>query len=447
VTVNLQTGIATGEGTDTILNVDSVVGSAFADTLLGNAGANWLYGRDGDDVLLGLDGNDTLSGDGGRDLLFGGAGDDVINGGTVDDQVWFYNSAAGVTVNLELGTATGEGNDTITNVESVIGSQFNDNITGNDANNVIAGLDGGDRLYGQGGDDRLEGGAGNDTLSGGSGSDVLLGGIGNDVFWYGNQDDTSDVQLGNDQLYGEDGDDTLNVRILTGGGRNLLLDGGAGNDHFVLSNSSFLPSSFQVVGGSGNVTIELYGGNPDASTWQIDAGDGNDVVRFFNAPLSTLTLGTGQDVVEIANILTFDRLVIMDFAAGASGDQMNLVPWFAANLEGWDGSANPFGVAGFARLLQSGADTLVQIDLNGGGNAWQTLATFQNVTATALTAAQLGGYPTDGLSGQADLFGDDPQPVSAIPVDDYLAFDHLQREDAFDFHLTNSLPSWEIGAL
>ena len=33
-------------------------------------------------------------------------------------------------------------------------------------------------------------------------------------------------------------------------------------------------------------------------------------------------------------------------------------------LSGWDGNSNPFG-SGYMQLVQSGADTLLQIDANG----------------------------------------------------------------------------------
>ena len=54
-----------GAGTDTLINIENLTGSAFNDTLTGDADAN---------VISGLAGNDTLNGGAGDDTLDGGAG-------------------------------------------------------------------------------------------------------------------------------------------------------------------------------------------------------------------------------------------------------------------------------------------------------------------------------------------------------------------------------------
>ncbi len=52
---------------DTILNVENVRGSGFADHFMGNGGGNVLTGEGGDDKLEGRGGNDTLVGGEGTD--------------------------------------------------------------------------------------------------------------------------------------------------------------------------------------------------------------------------------------------------------------------------------------------------------------------------------------------------------------------------------------------
>ena len=72
VTVNLGTvaGQDTfGDGTDTLVNIESLTGSAFADQLTGNAGANTLTGNAGNDVLDGGAGADTMIGGAATDTL------------------------------------------------------------------------------------------------------------------------------------------------------------------------------------------------------------------------------------------------------------------------------------------------------------------------------------------------------------------------------------------
>ncbi|WP_239142959.1 calcium-binding protein [Variovorax sp. WS11] len=71
VTVSLTaTGaqVTGGSGTDTLLNIERLLGSSHNDTLTGNAGAN---------ILTGGAGNDTLDGGAGNDTLIGGAGNDT----------------------------------------------------------------------------------------------------------------------------------------------------------------------------------------------------------------------------------------------------------------------------------------------------------------------------------------------------------------------------------
>ena len=75
VTVDLASGTATGEGNDTLIGFEDVVGSPFADQITGNRKPNRLFGAAGDDSLAGGGGNDDLDGDSGQDFLDGGAGD------------------------------------------------------------------------------------------------------------------------------------------------------------------------------------------------------------------------------------------------------------------------------------------------------------------------------------------------------------------------------------
>ena len=78
VSVNLLTGLVTGaSGEDSLVGIESVIGSRFNDNLVGDSQANELSGGAGNDVLEGGAGDDTLIGGSGIDLLTGGEGDDV----------------------------------------------------------------------------------------------------------------------------------------------------------------------------------------------------------------------------------------------------------------------------------------------------------------------------------------------------------------------------------
>ncbi|WP_017998579.1 calcium-binding protein [Paracoccus sp. N5] len=159
--------IGGGQGTDTLLSIENVNGSAFADVLTGNGAGNVLFGAAG------------------NDLLVGGAGNDVLNGGLGVDTAGYGGASAGVAVNLALTAAQfiggGQGTDRLSSIENVNGSNFADRLLGNAANNVLNGAGGNDRLEGQGGNDTLNGGIGADTLLGGFGNDVLNGAAGNDL--------------------------------------------------------------------------------------------------------------------------------------------------------------------------------------------------------------------------------------------------------------------------
>src|SRR6185369_16387800 len=76
-----------GAGSDTLINIENLTGSAFDDTLTGDANANTLSGLEGDDTLQ------------------GGAGNDTLDGGTGNDTASYQDAAAGVTVSLAITAA------------------------------------------------------------------------------------------------------------------------------------------------------------------------------------------------------------------------------------------------------------------------------------------------------------------------------------------------------
>lgn len=166
VTVDLASGVATGEGTDTLQAVEYVEGSQH---------------------------NDTLTGDDQPNFLQGVAGDDVIDGGGGSDWTYLWTAPGPVTVDLSAGTSTGDGTDSLVGVENVLGSYFADSITGDSSDNVIEGERGNDVINGMDGDDVLFGQAGDDSLDGGNGTDELIGGRGTDACTNGEVVDTCEA--------------------------------------------------------------------------------------------------------------------------------------------------------------------------------------------------------------------------------------------------------------
>lgn len=238
----VNANLATGDGDDQLSNIENIIGSAQADTLTGDAAANQIDGGVGGDAISGGDGNDTLLGNTGGDTLFGGLGDDAFDGGVGFDSADFSNLAGtAVSVDLTAGTATGEGSDTLTSIERVVGTDLNDTVSGSGANEAFLGGNGNDSLTGLGGNDTLTGGAGNDSLDGGDGNDSLSSGSDNDVITGGAGNDTLDGESGSDTLTGGDGNDAffydtqenhqdVIADFVAGGTDTFLIDGAAFNN-------------------------------------------------------------------------------------------------------------------------------------------------------------------------------------------------------------------------
>ena len=161
---------ATGDGNDELVEIEGLIGSAFADELTGNADGNELSGLAGNDLIAALD-NVSYPG-GGIDVVDGGTGDDALDGGSGPDVLTFASAPAGVTVSLIGGTATGQGTDAIISFVDVRGSFFDDVITGDEDANRIDALFGLDTSFGLGGDDYFlsveqgDAGNGSDTCEG-----------------------------------------------------------------------------------------------------------------------------------------------------------------------------------------------------------------------------------------------------------------------------------------
>ncbi len=400
-------GISMGGGRDTLNNSGSIVatGGSAINMGAGNDQVNLYVGATvagtillgaGDDVALstsaggfeidGGDGNDTMAMDysyGGDDILRGGAGADHIYAGAGEDR-------------------------------------------------IDGGLDD-DTLHGNDGDDLIQGGAGNDTIDGGADDDVIFGDAGNDTIIGG---------LGNDTIKGNAGDDVF-VVTSTADGRDSY-DGGAGIDTIDYSalgtavtltlrdgtTSSFATDTIEnvenVIGGSvndrltgnslantltgnagddvlkgaaGNDVLDGGTGNDDldggADNDRLSGGAGNDVLKGGagddvlkgGAGTDTLTGGAGFDQ------FWFDGLsdgidTIADFKlSGASEDRIVLSASMFQNFTG-DDAFDLIG-SGYLRASAAGGQTRIQVDLDGGGNAFQTLAIVNGTLTNGVLADHL----------------------------------------------------------
>ena len=170
-----------GDGFDYILAGDGndfVDGGADLDYILLDAGSDVGFGGFGDDFIFGGEGSDTLE---------GGLGDDYMDGGSGSDWVSYYEAVGPVRVDLTIQGVvqnTGDGFDTLVNVENLEGSFFPDVLIGNQIANWFFGYGGDDKILGFDGNDVIDGGDGLDTIAGGVGADRIIGGGGNDDFVY-----------------------------------------------------------------------------------------------------------------------------------------------------------------------------------------------------------------------------------------------------------------------
>ena len=238
---DLIKGTARGDVIVGLGGSDVIRGLGGGDRICGGNGSDKLIGGDRIDVLQGEAGNDTLGGGGGNDALFGGAGSDRFSGGTGFDLASFFFAPSGVQADLTAGTAAGgEGTDTLTGIEDLEGSRYDDALTGDPGENFFYPGEGNDAVNGGGGTTDLVdfffslNGVSVDLTAGtatGEGTDTLAG-IGQ-VFG-SRHDDTITGDANANSLYGGPGTDTIfgaaGDDSLDGGEGTDTLDGGDGTD-------------------------------------------------------------------------------------------------------------------------------------------------------------------------------------------------------------------------
>jgi trimeric autotransporter adhesin len=423
-------------------STDSLVltGNEFGQSLYGNLGDNYLNGGAGNDYLVGLDGNDGLLGGAGADNMAGGQGNDV-----------YYVDAAGD----QLFEAANEGDDRVVAtasyaltagaaVEALVAEQTsaNINLTGNEFGQSIYGNAGNNILTGLGGADYLVGGAGNDSfyvdqsdfiseLAGG-GDDLLFvtdhyflqDGIAVETLVAANQDSLASLDLGGNEhgqsLYGSQGSNALNGGggndYLVGLGGNDFLVGGEGNDNLAGGTGNdiyYVDSGDWVIEAAGEgddraVALTSFALRPGESVETLVAAEGIASINltgnalaqslYGNAGVNVLTTGGGADyLVGGGGNDTFvlsSSAAISTIADYASGDVVD-VSQLLSVAAGTDVTGG-----GYLRITAAGQ---LQVDANGGGDAFVTIA---NVSGSGAVAVRYlaGGSSTDlsvARSGQS----------------------------------------------
>ncbi|RZT10670.1 Hemolysin-type calcium-binding repeat-containing protein [Duganella sp. CF402] len=424
---------------------ESLLGGYGNDTLYGGGGSDTLSGDGGDNLIDGGDGNDYFyngnTSYAGKDTLLGGAGDDVFVYGVRGQQATATGGAGQdiyrpdstgysgriVPTNLNVTDFTaGAGGDKID-----LMAQLNSN-TSYAGGNPFSAANGYLRVVQDGADTRIQldtdGAAGggytyvtlltlkNFTAStltadnfvdglkpdGSSVIGVVASVSGGQQLTGANFDDQLTAISGANTLIGNGGEDTLVAGSGAANGRGDLLSGGAGNDTLIGGDAND-----QLYGGTGNDLVQGGGGNDTLGDGGYSAlgndtlqgGDGDDLFLIGVNPEATQALaigGAGHDVFRPGNVYSWtagrnDGFTVSDFLAGAGGDLIDLSEVLISTR--YTGG-NPFSA--YARLVQLGADTLVQISPDGGGPYYTVLA-LQGVDKSTLTPDNfIDGLKPDG---------------------------------------------------
>lgn len=355
---------------------DAIVGSPFGDIVAGFGGNDYIRGEGGNDILVGDAGNDTIDGGAGADTMGGGPGDDTFVVDQAGDAVleWL---GAGVDRVLSFASYTLPDNvehlTLYTPALNGTGNELANTITGNALDNLLDGRGGNDLVYagagndtvlGRDGDDIVYGGTGNDAIAGWAGRDVLLGEAGADIIFGGDGNDVIAGGDGNDILMGEDGRQSgTGDDVIRGGWGADQINGGAGNDQLFGEGGTDI-----ITGGAGN---DLIAGGYGADI--INGNAGRDLF-VYSALADFFGPGSGADVIVGLETTQgvhdgFDLRVLFD------------------RLGAPDGTAADLRALGWFRVVQAGADALLQVDGNGGGDGFATLARL-----TTTDAADVGDY-------------------------------------------------------
>lgn len=413
--------------------IENAIGSNFADKLIGNDVANKLEGRAGNDILDGGLGADDMIGGLGDDtyyvdqngdtiteqanegidtvfskiasntiapnvenlvlqstgaanalgnalnnVIYAGTGNNSINGGNGTDTVNYSYATSAVTVSLAVsgGQATGgSGNDTLTSIENLTGSDFADTLAGNAGNNVINGGKGADSMAGGAGDDSYYVDIAGDTIS----EDVNAGTdkVYSYLTAYTLADNVENLEL----LFNGNADGTGNAldNIITGNAFNNVLNGGLGAN--------------TLIGGLGDDTYIV---KTEADQVIENQSEGTDIIHSLS------TAYTLRDNVE-------NGRVIANGTSNLTGNSLDNIIYAGNGNNKLNG-----GTGGIDTVDYSYSTAAVTVDLSlttaqaTGGSGSDTLLNFLNLTGSSfddVLTGNSGNNVINGLGGNDAMAG------------------------------------------
>ncbi|WP_067517692.1 calcium-binding protein [Endozoicomonas ascidiicola] len=376
-----------------------------------------ITGGNGNDTIDAGVGNDTVNAGAGDDVIKGGSGIDDINGESGTDTVDYSGSengnvTSGVTVNLATGTATdGYGDsDTLTNIENVTGTEFDDDITGDNQDNVLRGGDGDDKLYG---------GEGNDTLHGGAGADILdgQGGTGDTVDYSGENEQLVATLDGSVTIGGRADDTLLNIENLTGTNLDDTITGnGSANTLTGLDGDDRISGAAGddiLNGGAGNDT--LIGGS---GTDTLNGGEGHDAADYSGQTNGIEVRYSGTNLSVVDDSSNTDTLISIENFIGSNNDDTFRVTSSSNEFEGnggddtiifdntniVDSDSSTDGDQGVTASLTTGQASYRYDNAGTEATVTDTFTEIENLTGSSLNDTLTGSSGNNVLEG-AD--GDD----------------------------------------
>jgi Ca2+-binding RTX toxin-like protein len=385
----------------------TITGSAQANVIVGGSAAEVIHGGGGADTITAGAGDDLVDAWGTEDSIDGGAGANTLvlrASSTIDLSNVADQSSGDLAriINFQNVDASG-----LTSFQSA-------SITGSSDANVITGGAGADTIDGDGGADTIAGGAGADTIvyhgaevsiDGGAGSDTLVLDTGAivtavDFSVAAGADQTSGDAVTVTRFENLDATRLGAALSVTGSSGANVIATGAGDD---------------VIVGGGGADVISAGGGADSITYfgaetSIDGGSGIDTL-VLRAAANVGLANTDQTTGDLTNTTNFENVDASALTVGVS-----IAGSAGVNVLKGGAGADAIDGGGGADVIDAGAgdDSVayrgeeVSIDGGAGANTLllkagvvvdlgatdQTLgdntnvARFQNVDASALTAAQ-----------------------------------------------------------
>lgn len=420
LTITTAQAVGGGDGTDTLVSIENLIGGNFNDTLTGDDGDNTLSGGAGNDTFHTGGGNDTVNGGDGNDTVFyDGGGSLIFNGGagtdTLDAHLVSFNTSWAL-----------PGED-----EVFIGGSGDDTVGVLDPADVIArnfsGGAGNDILATGAGNDRLDGGAGNDTLDiSAGGNDTVTGDANNDIIQAITSPGVTAALTVADHIDGGTGIDTLqltgdysagltfatatmiNVETIQFGagftyklitndttvaaGQILTVDGSALGASDVLNFSGVHETDglFHMIGGAGD---DILTGGSGADNFDLSHG-GNDTVAGGDGA-DRFTLGAAFTAADKINGGTGADTIVLngDYSVGMTLTNSTVVAVETIIL-----------TAGFSYALTTGTGNVATgqtLTINGATLGASDLLTFNGSHETTGAFIVTGGADNDVITGGA----------------------------------------------